>query len=123
MSRLANDLGIDECEVRPADYFDLMGGVGFGGYVQFEHVAPPLSSYARLAALALGHLGMNVEQAIDALLDVATAVFPPGADDQSTPETNTKKLKKAVEDMVKRCELTIDTKLNDKRSIPMRCKV
>jgi len=31
MSRLANDLGIDEEEVYPADYFDLMGGVGFGG--------------------------------------------------------------------------------------------
>jgi hypothetical protein len=30
MSRLANDLGEEE-EVYPADYFDLMGGVGFGG--------------------------------------------------------------------------------------------
>ena len=30
MSRLANDLGVGE-EVYPADYFDLMGGVGFGG--------------------------------------------------------------------------------------------
>jgi hypothetical protein len=33
MVRLANDLGIDEGDVYPADYFDLMGGVGFGGYV------------------------------------------------------------------------------------------
>jgi hypothetical protein len=31
MSRLANDLGVDEEDVYPADYFDLMGGVGFGG--------------------------------------------------------------------------------------------
>jgi len=31
MSRLANDLGISEEDVYPADYFDLMGGVGFGG--------------------------------------------------------------------------------------------
>jgi len=31
MSRLANDLGIDEEEVHLADYFDLIGGVGFGG--------------------------------------------------------------------------------------------
>lgn len=31
MSRLASDLNIDEDEVYPADYFDLMGGVGFGG--------------------------------------------------------------------------------------------
>jgi hypothetical protein len=36
MSRLASDLGIDECDVYPADYFDLMGGVGFGGYVEIN---------------------------------------------------------------------------------------
>jgi hypothetical protein len=33
MVRLADDLGVDEADVYPADYFDLMGGVGFGGYV------------------------------------------------------------------------------------------
>jgi hypothetical protein len=33
MNRLANDLKIDEQDVYPADHFDLMGGVGFGGYV------------------------------------------------------------------------------------------
>jgi hypothetical protein len=31
MSRLANDLGVGEEDIYPADYFDLMGGVGFGG--------------------------------------------------------------------------------------------
>jgi len=31
MSRLANDLEVAEEDVYPADYFDLMGGVGFGG--------------------------------------------------------------------------------------------
>jgi hypothetical protein len=31
MSRLANDLGVDEGDIYPADYFDLIGGVGFGG--------------------------------------------------------------------------------------------
>ena len=31
MDRLANDLGVGEEDVYPADYFDLMGGVGFGG--------------------------------------------------------------------------------------------
>jgi hypothetical protein len=31
MSRLANDLNVAEEDVYPADYFDLMGGVGFGG--------------------------------------------------------------------------------------------
>jgi hypothetical protein len=32
MNRLANDLCVSEDDVYPADYFDLMGGVGFGGY-------------------------------------------------------------------------------------------
>ncbi len=31
MSRLAIDLDVPEEEVYPADYFDLIGGVGFGG--------------------------------------------------------------------------------------------
>jgi hypothetical protein len=31
MSRLANDLEVAEEDIYPADYFDLMGGVGFGG--------------------------------------------------------------------------------------------
>jgi hypothetical protein len=33
MSRLATDLGVSEGDVYPADHFDLIGGVGFGGYV------------------------------------------------------------------------------------------
>ena len=31
MCRLASDLGTGEEHIYPADYFDLMGGVGFGG--------------------------------------------------------------------------------------------
>jgi len=34
MNRIAADLGIIEDEVCVADYFDLIGGVGFGGYVR-----------------------------------------------------------------------------------------
>ncbi|KIM22338.1 hypothetical protein M408DRAFT_291249 [Serendipita vermifera MAFF 305830] len=33
MARLSSDLHVAEDEVYPADYFDLMGGVGFGGCV------------------------------------------------------------------------------------------
>jgi hypothetical protein len=33
MSRLAVELGVTEDELYPADYFDMMGGVGFGGSV------------------------------------------------------------------------------------------
>jgi hypothetical protein len=31
MARLANDLDVAEEDIYPADYFDMMGGVGFGG--------------------------------------------------------------------------------------------
>ena len=30
MARIAHDFEVDECDIYPADYFDLMGGVGFG---------------------------------------------------------------------------------------------
>jgi len=33
MSRLAADSGLNEDDVYPAHYFDLMSGSGFGGYV------------------------------------------------------------------------------------------
>jgi hypothetical protein len=33
---MAHDLGANEEDVYPADYFDLMGGVGFGGYAFHE---------------------------------------------------------------------------------------
>lgn len=33
MGRMASDLQVAEDDVYPADDFDLMGGVGFGGYV------------------------------------------------------------------------------------------
>ena len=33
MDRISIHQGIDASDVVPADYFDLMGGVGFGGYV------------------------------------------------------------------------------------------
>lgn len=38
MTRLAFDLGTDVDELLPANYFDLMGGVGFGGCVSSKCV-------------------------------------------------------------------------------------
>lgn len=31
MNRMAVDLGVAETDIYPADHFDLIGGVGFGG--------------------------------------------------------------------------------------------
>ena len=41
MKRLAIDLHLSPEDLRPAEYFDLVGGVGFGGYVSLisgEHL-------------------------------------------------------------------------------------
>jgi hypothetical protein len=35
LRRIEFDLDLDEDTLRPADYWDLMGGVGFGGHVFF----------------------------------------------------------------------------------------
>jgi hypothetical protein len=40
MNRLRFDLGNNEQEICPADYFDLMGGVGFGAYVEAKAKLP-----------------------------------------------------------------------------------
>ncbi|KIM24435.1 hypothetical protein M408DRAFT_47959, partial [Serendipita vermifera MAFF 305830] len=81
MSRLASDLQVAEDEVYPADYFDLMGGVGFGG----------------LVAIMLGLLRMNVNEAIDGLLDVTSCVFPDDSSDVIDREANTNNLRGAIE--------------------------
>ena len=87
MVRLANDHGIDEGDVYPADYFDLMGGVGFGGYV-VSYIEAISYHSSRLVAILLGHFRMNVDEAIEALLDVALATFP-GDHPNSDAETRT----------------------------------
>lgn len=38
MTRIAYELDHEKEELRPADYFDLMGGVGFGGLVSLHCV-------------------------------------------------------------------------------------
>ncbi|KIM20454.1 hypothetical protein M408DRAFT_307752 [Serendipita vermifera MAFF 305830] len=60
MNQVSIDVNKDPNNTHPADYFDIIGGVGFGG----------------LIALMLGHLRMSVEDSIEALVSVATSVFP-----------------------------------------------
>ena len=42
LRRIEFDLDLDEDTLRPSDYWDLMGGVGFGGYIS------SLSAYLEL---------------------------------------------------------------------------
>jgi hypothetical protein len=74
-------------------------------------------------ALILGHLRMNVSEAIDTLLDVASAIFP--EEPQQTPdlEMNTSNLKEAIEGVLQRREVSLKTKMNDPNYPPTNCKV
>jgi hypothetical protein len=71
----------------------------------------------------LGRLRMNVNDAIDALIAVATAIFPEGSQEVPDPETNSKKLKDAIEDMLQTRELSVNTKMYDRNTPQTECKV
>jgi hypothetical protein len=66
---------------------------------------------------------MNVNEAIDTLLEVASAIFP--EDSQQTPnlETNTRNLREAIEGVLQRRGVPLETKMNDPNRPPTRCKV
>jgi hypothetical protein len=81
------------------------------------------SSVNSLAALMLGHLRMDAEQAIEALQDVATAVFPPERPEKHDPRQNLNNLKAAIEKMLKDQNLPADLKMVDERKEPPKCKV
>jgi hypothetical protein len=122
MVRLANDLGIDEGDVYPADYFDLMGGVGFGGYV-FQCSETISYHHFRLVAMLLGHLWMNVDEAIDALLDVALAVFPKNSRPNSDIEANMRQLSESVEKILQTRGIPHDRKMQATSEDSIGCKV
>jgi len=61
---------------------------------------------------------MNVDEAIDALLSVASIVFEPVAD----PKTNTRNLTEAIESLLHSKGLPIDKVMHDRLESPL-CKV
>lgn len=107
MTRLANDIGVDESDIYAADYFELMGGVGFGG----------------LVSILLGRLRMNADAAIDALISLASAVFPLNDNEIVNQEVNTSKLKAALENLLQVNGIPPDTKMYDKAQQAGNCKV
>ncbi|KIM34182.1 hypothetical protein M408DRAFT_91728 [Serendipita vermifera MAFF 305830] len=104
MERMAFDNNIEEDESYPTGCCDLMGGVGFGG----------------LVALLLGRLRMTVGGAIEELITIGRTVFSQDTQDQS-PEANTRRLRNAVEDMLRRNKHPVDLKLRE--SAQAQCKV
>ena len=122
MNRLAHDMRVSEDEVYPADYFELMGGVGFGGCV-CRIRSPPVFLYGRrLAVVALGLLGMNVDQTIDTVITLASAVFPEDSQEAIERSERSRNLKAAVEDMLQARNISIAAKMYDPNR-PSKCKV
>lgn len=105
MARLAFQLDKDTDELCPADYFDMMGGVGFGGF----------------AALLLGRLHMTAYQAMEALSTIAEAIFSKVPEEVKTHEANTNKLQEAIEEMLQRH--SFPTKLRLREDSDPKCKV
>jgi hypothetical protein len=96
MVRLAFESDLDVNQLRPADYFDLMGGVGFGGPV----------------ALLLGRLHMTTSQVIKELAIIGTETFTEN-DDMVTPEVTMVRLRKSLARMLERNGYPVKTKLRD----------
>jgi hypothetical protein len=104
MSRLAFKPGVNVDELCPADYFDLMGGVGFGG----------------LVALLLGRLHMTTSQATEELATIGSETFPEG-DGIISGEVNMARLRSAIQSMLKRHGHPVDLQLHDNSD--KQCKV
>jgi hypothetical protein len=82
-----------------------------------------LTNDGSLVAVMLGHLRMNVEEAIDWLITVATTIFPEGSQDIPEPEINSKNLKSAIEKMLRTKEITLNAKMRERDRPQDRCKV
>ena len=76
-----------------------------------------------LIALMLGRLRMTVTDAIDALVTVATTIFPEGSQEVHDPENNSRRLKDAIEDMLQTRGLPLSAKMYERSSSETRCKV
>jgi len=66
---------------------------------------------------------MTTEHAINALLDVALAVFPDGPQEIHDTEANSKSLKQAIEDILQGCEISLTSMMYDENRPPSKCKV
>ena len=85
--------------------------------------AQPLTEIIRLVSIMLGHIRMSLNEAIDALLTIAIAVFPERLDEEPDLSLNAKNLKEAVENMLQVANVPLDTKMNDQRQSTGKCKV
>jgi hypothetical protein len=77
----------------------------------------------RFIALMLGHLRMNVSQAIGALVSLASMLFPEASDGHFDEKENSAVLKQMVKDTLQARGFAPDIKMNDTVRPATRCKV
>ena len=66
---------------------------------------------------------MNVNQAIDALLDITAVLFLENSRESIDRESNSKRLKESVEALIQARGIDLTTKMNDPRYTAERAKV
>jgi hypothetical protein len=71
----------------------------------------------------LGHLRMNVDEAIDALINVASAVFAEESQDVIDPEANSEHLEESIEEMLQTRGIPFNAKMHERDHPQTRCKV
>jgi hypothetical protein len=124
MNRLKYDLRIMNGSIYPADYFEMMGGVGFGGWVMSNQSVGILRSFIKsLIAVLLGCFRLTVKQAMDEFHLLASALFSGNPDDSINPSINAENLRKFVERLLERRNLPIDIELDDQQLQVASCKV
>ena len=84
-----------------------------------------LTDVGSLVSIMLGHLRMNVDEAIVALITVATAVFGEDSHNATSPEleANSEHLKEAIEEMLQTREIPVNCKMYERDRPQTRCKV
>ncbi|PVF92937.1 hypothetical protein CPB86DRAFT_743500 [Serendipita vermifera] len=108
MCGVSYDQGKDAEDLLPGDYFDFIGGTGFGAYI----------------AMMLGLLRMNLDDAIDGLLTLTSSLFPLGDSEKiQALDKNLQTAKDAIEDILQSHDIPPDIKLNDERLRSCRSKV
>ncbi|PVF91879.1 FabD/lysophospholipase-like protein, partial [Serendipita vermifera] len=107
MGRIAHDGQLDKKQMRPADYFDLMGGVGFGAYIGFM----------------LGALRMTVKEAMKELHTLGSKLRMGDTDAQISPSERLDILKNGVQQMLRDQGVSETVDMQDPQFSSSKCKV
>lgn len=113
-SRIQYDLKLDE-ELRPCDYFDIIGGSGPGAYV--DESGMPLCNadrFYRMDAILLGSMRMTPSQAIDAYMKVAHLISVKPTQNDEERKSNSERFESAFRNVLEEASLKPDTPLLDK---------